>query len=93
MKRVYKYHLPFELDVITIKMPKDAEILSVGNQNEAAYLWALVDSNAELIDYHFRMAGTGHPIIGGDIYRFRFIGTVHFQNSTLIFHIFEMTEK
>lgn len=90
MKRIYKYHLPFE-DVITIKMPKDAEILSVGNQNEAAYLWALVDSNAELIDYHFRMAGTGHPIIGG--YTYRFIGTVHFHNSKLIFHIFEMTKK
>lgn len=87
MKRIYKYHLPFG-DVITIQMPKDAEVLSVGNQHEGVYLWAMVDPNAELIDYQFRMAGTGHPIVEGFIHSF--IGTVHLQNSQLIFHIFEM---
>lgn len=90
MKRIYKYHLPFG-DVTTIQMPKDAQILSVGNQNEGVFVWALVDPKAELTDYQFRMAGTGHPILPG--FDYNFIGTVAVMKMQLIFHIFEMKEN
>ena len=41
MSKVYKYHLPMQ-DEVTISLPADARVLTVHEQNNAVYIWAVV---------------------------------------------------
>jgi hypothetical protein len=86
-RRVYKYELPVG-DHSFIVMPVGAKILSVHEQREAIYVWALVDpTEARTAKRSFRIAGTGHSIEYDD--RFVFVGSVFLENATLVFHVFE----
>ena len=89
MHTIYKYQLPFA-DSFSVPLPMGASIVSFGNQNEIPTIWAIVNKNAVKNDLikprKFRMAGTGHDINCADLL---YIGTAHFQRSSLIFHLFE----
>lgn len=88
MKRVYKYELPL-MDLATIRLPKEAQVLSVGEQRGNLFIWALVDADeTETRERTFRIAGTGHNL--NLDYHDRFIGTVLMHNASLVFHIFEI---
>jgi hypothetical protein len=83
MKTVHKYKvLPGSYSM----MPKDAEVLSVGQQGGDIVCWALVDDRlpADCKRGIFG-AGTGHslPETPGD-----FIGTVQ-MDTGLVFHFFD----
>ena len=59
---IWKFKL--ELDC-HINMPKDAKILCVQAQGDAAYLWAIVNPACkldELESRHFKTYGTGHEM-------------------------------
>lgn len=97
MKTIYKYLL--EPNGV-IKMPRGAEVLSVGEQHGWMCVWALVDTEAPIESRRFATVGTGHEIdlrddAGGQICmtlsKRYFIGTVHFSGPTpLVFHIFDL---
>lgn len=82
----------FELEVADkqfIRMPKEAELLSVQTQNETPCLWALVNPNNATEERCFEVFGTGHTMhcdIGIDR---KYIGTFQMQNGGLVFHLFE----
>ena len=87
MKRVYKYPLDIQDEVI-VMMPKGARVLSVQVQNGRPCLWAAVDPNEmTLEERRFRIAGTGHPI--QDDVVDGFIGTIQMYDGRLVFHLFE----
>ena len=87
MKRVYKYELPVR-DVATIRLPKGADWLSVGCQQDELFLWCLVDpSETDTTERTFRIAGTGHDLAHNK--NWDFIGSVMMHGGTLVFHIFE----
>ncbi len=87
MKRVYKYPLDIQDEVI-VMMPKGARVLSVQVQNGRPCLWAAVDpSETELEKRLFRIAGTGHPIYDDVVDGF--IGTIQLYDGKLVFHVFE----
>lgn len=86
MKTVFKYPIPIG-NIVTIKMPKGAEILHVAEQNGSPCMWALVEPEAPMIDREFRFAGTGHPIKDEEIGFF--CGTFFLREGALVFHIFE----
>ena len=93
MKTVYKYKLPLD-DYVKVIMPKDAEIISVGEQEQELVIWAVVDSTAiEHRNKEFRIAGTGHPLSRNLSNRpdekLLFIGTVQHSNG-LVWHVFEV---
>ena len=93
MKTVYKYKLPLD-DYVKIVMPKGAEIISVGEQEQELVIWAVVDSTAiEHRNKVFRIAGTGHPLSrnlsNGPDEKLLFIGTVQHSNG-LVWHVFEV---
>ena len=82
----------FELEVTEkqfIRMPKEAELLSVQTQNETPCLWALVNPNNEKEERCFEVFGTGHDMhcdMGIDR---KYIGTFQMQKGGLVFHLFE----
>jgi len=85
MITVYKYVLPV-MDVCTVMIPRGAEFLTVGEQRGDVCLWAKVDTEKDVEEMTFRIAGTGHALANG---KFSYIGTVMMCEGTLVFHVFE----
>lgn len=89
MKTIWKYEL--DPKSLKIKMPKNAKILSVGEQYGNICLWAEVDPTPvlEKKDRIFEVFGTGHKIYEDMGVERKFIGTVKFENGALMFHVYE----
>lgn len=60
MKTIWKYELEIT-DEQYIDMPKNARVLSAGNQNGKLCLWAMVSTEAKLIPHRVAICGTGLP--------------------------------
>lgn len=87
-KTIWKFQLQV-LDTQFIWIPKNAEILSVQNQNEVPCMWALVNPTEEKEEKCFEIFGTGQDVncdMGIDR---RFIGTFQLHTDSLVFHLFE----
>jgi len=82
MKTIYKY--PLISQDCTLKLPKDAEILTVKLQNEMPTLWALVDSEVELEARHICIVGTGWVVEDNMKYITTYI------DGYFVWHIFEL---
>ena len=78
MKTIYKY--PAYLNVA---MPIGARIIRVGQQEGSAYIWAIVDPNADTEPRNFFVAGTGAGLPDSSEY----IGT--FEEGVFVWHVFE----
>jgi len=89
-KTIYKYELsPVLQGNHSLKLPKNAEILSVQAQNDTPCIWALVYPDNEVEERFFELFGTGHDIpcdMGIDR---KFIGTFQMYGGSLVFHLFE----
>ena len=85
MKRIYKY----ELKEGGVEMPIGAKILTIQDQNNRAYIWALVDIDAECEFRYFAIAGTGEDFPEAD--DFTYINTI--QDGQFVWHIFELIKK
>lgn len=85
--RVFKYEIPMG-NQSSVRLPVGAGILSVGQQNDKLFLWALVDpKQAKTEERTFSIAGTGHEI--ENMEECSFVGTVHLCQGALVLHIFE----
>jgi hypothetical protein len=84
--RIWKYELRVT-DIQAVEMPKDAELLSVANQNGELCMWAKVDADQTIEARYIEIIGTGNPIpqdMGVDR---RFIGTALIN--PFVWHVFE----
>lgn len=88
-KVIYKYELG--LGDSEIDMPAGAQILTVHQQNNVVTLWALVDPSKEPVKRSFLVVGTGKFFTCEPHYVF--IGTVFVFNGTIVFHVFNTTQK
>lgn len=89
MKRIYKYPLQFATEQ-TIRLPANAKIISVANQDEQLVLYAIIDTEEKYnIERDIFVFGTGHEL-GGEVNALRFIGTALFHSGALVFHVFEL---
>ena len=86
MRTVYKYPLLLE-DTQEIEMPGGSQILTVQVQRDQPCVWALVETQSQLVNRTFRVAGTGHDIPYGP--ELDYIGTFQLQSGLLVFHVFE----
>lgn len=86
MISIFKYQLE-KLDTFTIKMPRDAKILTVQAQRGMPCIWAMVDTTHEQVDRHFVIIGTGHEIQASE--KLNYIGTFQELGGALIWHLFE----
>ena len=89
MLKVFKYSVKVGADLVSLEMPKGAQLLSFQCQDEQPCLWALVDPAAEKETRNFRFAGTGHPI-EEELSSLKFIGTAQMMGGCLIWHLFEI---
>lgn len=68
----------------TVRMPRRARVLSVEMQGGEPRIWVLVDLSEPLVDYHFRVVGTGHEQSG--LFDAKYIGT--WQDGPMVWHLF-----
>lgn len=83
VRTIHKYVLPF-FDRVPLRMPADANVLSVGEQGGRVCLWAEVDTDTYAETRAFCLRGTGNPLDGTEG---RFIGTV--QIGLFVWHVYE----
>jgi hypothetical protein len=82
------WKFPIEIGgLVTITMPRRAEVLSVGVEKpDQVVIWAMVDPAAERTTRTFHVRGTGHDLTGGEG---RFIGTFQLPEHAFVGHLFE----
>jgi hypothetical protein len=87
MKKIWKFRLHPTQPVM---VPIGATILSVGNQSDDIYMWALVDPDAVQEPVRPVIVGTGHevPADAGP-----FIGTVILHDGALVLHVFHRIQE
>lgn len=86
-KTIWKFELPCDNNPIVVEMPKGAEVLSAGVQDDEIVIWALVSPGRELTQRKFAVFGTGHEVTE-DVSAGGLVNTV-FMGS-LVFHVFEV---
>jgi hypothetical protein len=83
-KTIWKFPLPIA-DLVHVVMPKGACVLTVAAVHEEAFLWAIVDRAAPMVERPFAIRGTGHALGAVGSY----IGTFMLQSGGLVFHVFD----
>lgn len=88
MKTIHKYPLPIE-DCVKIHMPVNASILSIDEQYPGElYIWALVDTEMELVQREFIIVGTGNKF--PDHIPVKHLESVVTFNGAFVWHVFEV---
>lgn len=82
MEVVWKYDITWF--ACAVQMPRRARVLNVAMQDGQPRMWALVDSSEPLVDYHFRVVGTGMRQPG--LFDAKYIGT--WQDGAMVWHLF-----
>lgn len=82
---IWKFPLPID-DEVSVKMPRDARVLSVAVQEGAVVVWAVVNPLHRTVSRRFRIVGTGHPF--NDLAEWQFVGTVQTHGGALVWHVF-----
>jgi hypothetical protein len=89
MKTIWKYELQVT-DWQTINIPRNAEILTIQNQNGIPQLWAIVDTDEKAIELKgIEIYGTGNPMRSDGLIR-KYIGTFQMLGGKFIGHCFEI---
>ena len=88
MKTIWKCQLEIT-DEQDIRIPRDAQLLSVAEQWGRLTIWFLVDAGNECVKRRILVIGTGNPIDGSYEYlELDFIGTAVMSN-VLVWHVFD----
>lgn len=87
--RIWKYQMPVA-EQFTMKLPKGAEIIRMDGENGYLWLWAVVDTQAELEDRHFEAFKAGGTM-PDDLSNHEFVGMAHiYIQQELMLYIFEV---
>lgn len=84
MKRVWKTVLELK-PLQSARLPVDAEILHVREQQEKLCMWYRCDPDARMANRNIAICGTGHEAPEG-----RYLGTGILQGGSLVLHVFEI---
>ena len=87
MRTVWKFPLDVKDGMQAVPMPRGSKIVHVAQQGGRPTLWAEVESTQIMVDRHFVVVGTGHPV--PDILVFH-RGSC-FQGD-FVWHIYEMPQ-
>lgn len=95
VRTIYKYPLEVSKNTL-LKLPKGAEILTcqiderIGKIGHPC-IWAIVDKEEKVIEERtFLLFGTGHDLPEKESGELKYINTFQLQESTFIFHLFEL---
>lgn len=85
---IYKYNLPTLPGVYrSIELPP-GRVLSVGTTNGTPVMWAEVNRAAKNRVVDLMIAWTGQPMPGLPTEGWRFLGTVVYDNDSLVAHVY-----
>lgn len=88
MKVIYKYRLSF-METSKVVLHKDAKILRIDGSDGAIWLWALVDTEAPLVERTFYLFKTGGKM-PDDIEFYQYLGCgAIFVQMELMMYVFE----
>lgn len=59
MRTIYKYKLELK-ETQRVSMPAYSQIIKAGVQDNEIYIWAIIDTDKELLDKLIRIVGTGN---------------------------------
>ncbi len=65
-RTIYKYQIPVK-EEFTLSLPKGAKVLRVEDQDGLFWMWALIDTNADLEERHFCSVKTGGTVPYGPL--------------------------
>lgn len=89
--KIYKYPIALESQQ-RVKMPAEAQILTLQMQNGQPCIWALVDENASLVPRTICTYGTGRQMPTEKAEIGHYIGTYQLEAGALVFHVFDRME-
>jgi hypothetical protein len=88
MKAIYKYRLPF-MEVCKVIMPHNSEIIRIDGLDGALWIWAIVDTEEELVERTFHLFKTGGEM-PDDIGEYDYLGCgAIFVQMELMMYVFE----
>jgi len=87
MKTIYKYEL---FPTTVVRLPQDAEILTVQVQGQTAVLWVLLDPERRREQTRTLIAYPTGGEIPDAVQARHYVGT--FQTHGLVYHVFETTD-
>lgn len=88
-KVIWKYEVKLG-EFTNLEMPSGARVVNVERQDDSICLWALVDSDRIPRTRTFIIRGTGHEIALGHAGAIEYVGTAHFPDQGLVWHVFEL---
>ncbi len=88
--KIYKYTLDI-VDRQVVRMPRGANILSVGNQRGKVCLWALCNPDMPFSLRAIEIIGTGNSIPENNTVNRVFVGTAIVE--PFVWHVFESVKK
>ena len=71
----------------SLRLPQNAQILTIQLQNDKPQLWALVDTESPIVIRDFLTYYSGSAMPDGDFGQY--VGTYQLDNGFLVFHVFE----
>jgi hypothetical protein len=90
MRKIFKYNVPVDDNVTTLKMPMDADIVHVASQNgdpTSVQFWAYVFPDNEQVERNFVVVGTGHNIPDVNV---EYLGAAICYGGQLVWHLLEL---
>lgn len=84
MKKIFKYELTASIGKQTISIPSEFNLLSVQNQGIKISLWALCDTESDVIEKDFFIYATGDAVND----KHKYVATCKLFHDSLIYHIF-----
>lgn len=85
MQTIYKYPITGS----SIEMPEGAEVLHVGAQGHNVFVWAKVDSEADMEKRTFIVVGTGWEVPDDSC---EFVGTAQTADG-FVWHLYEQVRR
>lgn len=69
-----------------VDIPRDSKILCVNSQRNDICIWAMINTDSEMLSRTFNIFGTGWPMSGRSI---TYIGTCQTHEGKFVWHVFE----
>jgi limonene-1,2-epoxide hydrolase len=90
MKKIYKYRLPF-MEHATIDMPDGANVVRIDGLDGALWVWAVVDTNAQIVTRHFHLFKTGADMPDNILEDYDYLGCgAIFIQMELMMYVYEL---
>jgi hypothetical protein len=89
MRTIYKYTLPF-MEVSKLKLPKGAKVIRCDGFDGFIFMWAIIDTEAEIEERTFYLFKTGAKMPDDILERYRYLGCgAIFVQMELMMYVFE----